>query len=236
MGVEARDSTAPAICQASETVETVSPTPMPLVTGLKPGVNEIWISRSSRSRPVKVGQGDLLKGQGFTLIEMLVTIAIIAILASLLLPALGRAKESGRAAACKSNLHQIGIALQLYVNENKERMPTLYDQKAGTNFDTNLATIDVVLSNQLGSHQILRCPSDNAQIFEQTGSSYSWNPLVNGQNADHLQILATNFPQAIIPLVFDKQQFHAVLGSKRAVNYLYADGHIKNLLILGATK
>src|SRR5215471_13884429 len=57
---------------------------------------------------------------GFTLIELLVVIAVIAILAALLLPVLARAKAAGQSTACKSNLHQIGVALTLYTGESQK--------------------------------------------------------------------------------------------------------------------
>jgi len=56
-------------------------------------------------------------GRGFTLVELLVVIAVVAIPAALLLPVLSKAKDSANSTACKSNLRQLSIALNMYVNE-----------------------------------------------------------------------------------------------------------------------
>ena len=174
----------------------------------------------------------------FTLIELLVVMAIISVLAALLLPTLGRAKETARATACLSNLHQAGIALQIYVQENNNKMPVMRDVStdpavAATN---TFPAINQVLAAQLGNTNVLRCPSDLPQLFELTGSSYSWNNLLNGEDADHLVVFNIHFDPHEIPVVYDKQDFHKARGPDRAVNYLYADGHIKNLLTIAGTK
>ena len=65
---------------------------------------------------------------GFTLIELLVVTGIIAILASLLLPALAHAKERGRRTVCLSNLRQLGMAIHAYAADNDGNIP--YGPKA----------------------------------------------------------------------------------------------------------
>lgn len=90
--------------------------------------------------------------RGFTLIELLVVVAIIAILASFLMPALGRAKESGKRIACTNNMRQLGLAAIMYCDENEGQFPP----RSSPLWMTRLLPYyhDV---------KILKCPTDDVQ-------------------------------------------------------------------------
>ena len=67
-----------------------------------------------------------MKQQRFTLIELLVVVAIIGILVSLLLPVLSKAREQARAASCKNNLKQFGVATFMYTDDEKDYLPASF--------------------------------------------------------------------------------------------------------------
>jgi prepilin-type N-terminal cleavage/methylation domain-containing protein/prepilin-type processing-associated H-X9-DG protein len=76
------------------------------------------------------------KTKGFTLVELLVVIGIIALLISILLPSLNRAREQANRVKCASNLRQIGQGIQMYANENKGNFPRTYFQNPASKVTT----------------------------------------------------------------------------------------------------
>ena len=110
-----------------------------------------------------------MERSGFTLIELLVVVAIIAILAALLLPALSKAREKARQAACLSNLKQMGLALILYVQDNDDRFPW------GSTNSRNTGQWWAELNDYLRNNKVFKCPSDRTGAYSYQYLSYAYN-------------------------------------------------------------
>jgi prepilin-type processing-associated H-X9-DG protein len=105
------------------------------------------------------------------LIELLVVIAIIAILAAMLLPALSKAKEKGKRAACMSNLHQIAIAIQIYGSDNNNKLPACDDNISDWCWDMPTKLVRPLLDSGMQRH-VLYCPAGQEQDNETLWTLY----------------------------------------------------------------
>ncbi len=116
-----------------------------------------------------VGIGPGTSRQAFTLIELLTVIAIIGILAAIIIPTVGKVRDSAKKAQCVSNLKQIGMTIGLYLNENKNIMPFSADDTS-TGWDQykaplplltrTTANLDRKAYDNPATNHIFNCPSD----------------------------------------------------------------------------
>ncbi len=143
-----------------------------------------------------------MKKRGFTLIELMVVIAVIALLAAVLFPVFLSVRAKGRQTACLSNLEQLGLAFSLYAHDNEDQFPyggdandiysspNIWLTASHGEFAAAAATLKplpVVLNPYIKNKDLWRCPSDmgfdyldtsgtsisaHPSSFEQYGSSY----------------------------------------------------------------
>ena len=158
--------------------------------------------------------------RGFTLVELLVVMAIVGILVAIAIPASSRVIQSGKASACVSNLRDLGVALHLYLGEHNQIMPNL--QAGRQSISQNLPVIDNTLNAYLTDPRVFACPADNKGLAASTGTSYYWNSAISGQSVTNLRFLLSNGHNSEIPVLSDKEGFHPYAANK--VNLLYADG------------
>lgn len=120
--------------------------------------------------------------EAFTLIELLVVISIIAILASLLIPSLSRAKQASHSARCKSNLRQIGLALDMYTSENRY-YPGAPTPLNFNNTANSWATWGYLLGKQMGmtwTSGVFQCPGYKGPTASSTLSQPDYLPADGG--------------------------------------------------------
>lgn len=158
------------------------------------------------------------KRRGFTLIEMLVVIAIIAILAGLLLPAIQLARKRARRIECASQVRQVALGMSLYGDDNDGMLPA-----ADANWSTNLATYVDQSGSNPGQRGVFVCPEEPTD-----GLGYGMNvnlatptPITKIENSAERMVVSES-DNATIGAIADLDGTR----HRQRVNIMFADTHV----------
>ena len=174
-----------------------------------------------------------IKHKSFTLIELMVVMAIISILSGLILGGVLRARQVARRTACQSNLHQIGLGVQMYMDSNDEVFPVAcgLPSMAASLSEPEIRISEVLLPYAGNDVKLFKCPADTLKnhgtYYEREGSSYEYNERLSGRK--RFSSIISDYGESVVPVLFDYDCFHAVLPQPRVKNYLFADGHVGDL-------
>lgn len=170
--------------------------------------------------------------RAFTLIELLMVIAIIALLASLTMPAIQGVRQRADSTACMSNLRQIGVAVNLYVNDHDHMFPEVETDPAHPIYPPEDGAKGMLetFSPYGVTQQTLRCPADvkdpNANYFAKRGSSYEWRPMLDDENFSNPKLYFGRRVVSVSPSRV-RQVMDATPIHNGRMNVLYGDGRVR---------
>ncbi len=162
---------------------------------------------------------------GFSIIEMLVVISIIAIIGALLMPGIRRAIMDSTKTSCMNNLKQISVALNSYLPQNNFHLPHCTMRPSNPPIgEEGLPSIRGTIITYAQDPQIFLCPDDPSEKwFKQEGLSYEWASVVNGRN---VSAKIANVKVVKFIIMYDYDNFHGDSDDEGAKNFLFVDGHV----------
>ncbi len=167
--------------------------------------------------------------KAFTLIEVLVGVAIIACLMSLLMPGIQKMQDRAKVMACAGNLRTIGLCGLQYSAENDQKLPVIEPWPSDPVYsaEDNAKTILDALGPYGLTKQAVTCRVDVAgpNYLAKEGSSYQWCPMANGQSLQAVKLTWANMSGDIklsqLLVAFDYTNLH-----NEKSNVLFGDGHV----------
>jgi prepilin-type N-terminal cleavage/methylation domain-containing protein len=185
------------------------------------------------------------RNDAFSLVELLVVISIIAILVGLLLPALSVLRVRANKVTCQANLHQLGLAFELYTQDSRSYWPIARYMPAPFLSSDPSPALSQPLSKYLGeagtaglnANRIYQCPGDTQWAFVASGSSYEYNTMIAGRKLDEIPPIALGIvspAQFWVARDFDGGTFDTSTGQLTVPFFhdlrtlLFADGRAGN--------
>jgi prepilin-type N-terminal cleavage/methylation domain-containing protein/prepilin-type processing-associated H-X9-DG protein len=173
---------------------------------------------------------------GFTLLELLMVITIIALLAGMVLPVTGDITARAQSTKCMANLRQIGMAAHSAATDNDNRFPLVEIDVQNSAFapEDNALPLSQVFKKYGITEPVLQCAADlkGPNWFAKTGASYMWQPYAEDEPTAAISIYTRRgqYPgrQSRVRLATDFEAVHpGDKGGRKKANTLYADGHVK---------